>query len=153
MFSIFIYKGYSISKTSCSPATFYVSMPNITDGVNITCGHLLLSAVRGQTCLLLFQQTPGACSVLIVPEEFPLITRETPGWEGCTEKSMVKIREESPTQTPLERESKLSNRSPNNLGYAMTLQSSGVSHLKRGLTTSQCAMWWMKQCQVATKGI
>lgn len=116
-------------------------MPNITDEVNITCGHLLFSAVRGQTCLLLFQQTPGACSVLIVPEEFALITREIPVWEGYTEKSTVKIREESSTQTPLERESKLSNRSPNNLGYATTFQSSGVSHLKRGVSPSQCAMW------------
>lgn len=135
-----------------SMLTFYNSMPNITDGVNIIY-YLLFSAVRGQACLLLFQQTPGACSVLSVPEEFPLITRETPAWEGCTEKSVVKIREGSSTQTPLERESKLSSRSPNNLGYAMTLQSSGVSHLKRGVSPSQCAMWRMKQCQVATKGI
>lgn len=95
--------------------TFYNSMPNITDGVSIIY-YLLFSTVRGQACLLLFQQSPGACSVLSVPEEFPLITRETPAWEGCTEKSVVKIREESSTQTPLERESKLSSRFPQQLG-------------------------------------
>lgn len=36
MSSIFIFKVYSVSKIPRSPATFYISMPNIRDGVNIS---------------------------------------------------------------------------------------------------------------------
>jgi hypothetical protein len=80
MSSIFIFKGYSISKIPCSPAIFSISMPNIADGVNIICGNFLASAVRGQTCLVPFPHTPAA--PLIVPAGFSLITRESCGWKG-----------------------------------------------------------------------
>lgn len=112
MSSIFVLKKYPISKIPCSPAIFSVSMPNVADGVNITHGNFLVSAVRGQTCLLSFPQTPGACSAYRpcrVLTDNPRVLRVG----RVAENSMVRSREESSTQGPLgvaEWEGKISNR-------------------------------------------